>query len=81
MFDMSAQQKQAFSGATNGLSALTFSHVVLFLIGVIATIWLFLIFLGTVGSKNKDRSIFESLKEFAWAIAIFIAVGVIIYYV
>lgn len=81
MFEMSVQQKQAFSDATNGVTALTFGHAVLFLIGLVATIWLFMIFLGTVGNKKKDRSIFESLKEFSWAIAIFIAVGVIIYYV
>ena len=78
MFEMTDQQKQAFSDATNGVSAQTFNHSILFLVGALAIIWLLMVFIGTI--KNKERSLYESLQEFAWAVFIFVAVGVVIYF-
>ena len=78
MFDMTSQQKSAFQAATNGVSAATYCHAILFFVGAIATIWLFLIFMGTI--KNNKRSIYDSLYEFVFAIGIFIAIGVVVYY-
>lgn len=78
MFEMSARQQQAFSTATNGMSANTFCHVILFLIGTITTVWLLLIFIGMV--QNKKHSIYDSMTEFAIAVGIYITIGIIIYY-
>lgn len=78
MFSMSTDQLAAFKMATNGTGAMTFCHLILFLIGVCATIWLLLIFIGTM--KSNTKPIYESIYEFAFAVGVFTAIGVVIYY-
>ena len=78
MFEASEKQKQAFQAATHGLSVEVYAHAILFLIGTLATIWLLLVFIGTI--KNSERSIYESLYEFAFAVGLYIATGIVIYY-
>ncbi len=78
MFEMSDSQSQAFSAATNGMSATSFCHCVLFLIGVTTTIWLLLIFIGTI--KSKKRSLYDSMVEFSIAVCVYVSIGVVIYY-
>ena len=78
MFEMSANQIQAFQNATDGISADTFCRTILFLIGLFATIWLMLIFIGTI--KSNKKSIFESVYEFSFAVCVYIMIGVLIYY-
>jgi cytochrome c biogenesis protein CcdA len=77
MFEMSHLQQQAFEAAT-GTSARTYCHFFLFVIGALATIWLLLVFMGTIKSTRKET--FESLYEFAWAIGIYIAIGGVVYF-
>ncbi len=77
-FDMTPTQSDAFKAATDGVSALTFDHFVLFMIGGLATIWLLLVFLGTV--KNEQKSIYSAMYEFSFGVAIYITIGIIIYY-
>ena len=79
MFEMTAEQQQAFQAATHGTAATTFCHVILYCIGVAATIWLILVFIGTM--KNKERSVYDSVYEFAFGVGIYIAIGTVIYYV
>ena len=78
MFDMTSQQQTAFKEATNGVTSVTYSHTILFLVGAVTTIWLFLIFLGSL--KNPNRSVYDSMYEFAFGIAIYISVGIIVYF-
>tara|TARA_B100001996_G_C18647231_1_gene587895 strand:- start:1229 stop:1474 length:246 start_codon:yes stop_codon:yes gene_type:complete len=77
-FAMTTTESQAFSTATGGISAATFNHFILFLIGGVATIWLFLVFVGLV--QNDEKSIYSAMYEFAFAVGIYITLGVIIYY-
>lgn len=78
MFEMNAAQTDAFSNATNGMTADSFCHVIIFLIGALATFWLFMVFVGTI--KSNKKSIYESLYEFSFAVCIFTILGVVIYY-
>ena len=81
MFEMTSQQEKAFSDATNGISATVFNHLILFIIGVLATIWLLLIFIGTwYEIKNQKMSVGEALSKIAFAIFTYIAVGSMIFY-
>ncbi len=77
-FAMTTQEIQAFNTATGGISASTFNHFILFLIGGVATLWLFLVFVGLV--KNEEKSIYSVMYEFAFAIGIYLTLGVLIYY-
>lgn len=78
MFEMNAKQQAAFKAASDGVSATAFCHLILFFIGVITTVWLVLVFMGTM--KNKTRNVYDSLYEFAFAVAVYIAIGTVIYF-
>lgn len=78
MFEMNAKQQAAFKAASDGVSATTFCHLILFFIGVVTTVWLILVFMGTM--KNPNRSVYDSLYEFAFAVAVYIAIGTVIYF-
>ena len=78
MFDMTDTQKQAFSDATSGMSAISLNHLVLYLIGALATIWLAMIFVGTF--KNRQKEVSEQLTEFAFAVFLFTCIGVVVYF-
>lgn len=78
MFDMTPQQQSAFQAATNGVTAARYDHVILFFIGAVTTIWLLLIFMGTI--KHPKKSLYEAMYEFAFGVGVYIAIGVIIYY-
>lgn len=77
-FSMTSTEASAFKAAANGVSAQTFEHCVLFFIGGLATIWLLLVFLGTV--KSDDKSIYSAMYEFAFGIGIYLSIGILIYY-
>ncbi len=78
MFEMSTAQKQAFNEATHGVGAITYCHLILFFIAGLATIWLLLVFIGTI--KNPECSPYEALNTFAYAVVIYIAVGVVVHF-
>jgi hypothetical protein len=78
MFEMTDAETQAFSEGTHGVSISTYSHTLVFLIGTAATVWLTLIFVGVM--RKKELSGFEAIQEFGWAVLIFIAVGIAIYF-
>jgi hypothetical protein len=81
MFDMTSEQLKAFSDATNGISATVFNHLILFIIGVLATIWLLLIFVGTWQEvKNQKMHVGEALSKITFAVFTYIAVGSMIFY-
>jgi len=81
MFEMTAQQQQAFKDATSGTTALVFNQIVLILIGLFATIWLILFFMGTWASLRQHRiDMGDALLKFAIAVSIYISVGSLIYF-
>lgn len=81
MFDMTVEQKQAFQDATNGIQAYIFNHLILFLVGFLATIWLLLIVIGTWGDiKSHKIDLGEALGKIAFAAFIYIAVGSMIFF-
>lgn len=81
VFEMSPQQFQAFKDATGGVDAYMFNHLILFVIGLLATIWLLLIIMGIwqkVRSQKLDLG--EALGKIAFAALIYIAVGSMIFF-
>ena len=76
MFELNEAQKTAFSDATNGVSVFVFSHGVVFFVGVFATVWLTLLFIGIF--KKQTLSPFEALHEFGWGVLIFTLTGLLI---
>ena len=78
MFEMTDTQNKAFQAATNGMKASTFDHLILFGVAGLATIWLMLVFIGTM--RNPQASPFEALNTFAFAVAVYLAVGVVVYF-
>jgi hypothetical protein len=78
MFEMSDAQSNAFTDATNGMTSKIMCDFILIMIGAVATWWLFMAFIGLF--KRKDVSVYESMYDFAWAIALYILTGVICYF-
>lgn len=81
MFDMNTQQLQAFKDATGGVDAYVFNHLILFVIGLLATIWLLLIVMGIwqkVYTQKIDLG--EALGKIVFAAMIYIAVGSMIFF-
>jgi hypothetical protein len=80
-FDMDSQQIQAFRDATGGVSYLTFNHVILFLIGSFATIWLVGVFFGTwTALQNHRIELGDAMFKFGAAMLVFICVGSMIFF-
>ena len=81
MFDMTTQEQEAFKNATNGVSAHAFNHLILFIIGMLATIWLLLIIAGAWKKvHNQKMDLGEALGMLAFAAMIYIAVGSMIFF-
>lgn len=78
---MNSEQIQAFQDATGGVSYITFNHVILFLIGTFATIWLLGIFFGTwTALQDHKIDLGSAMFKFGAAILIFICMGSIIFF-
>ena len=80
MFEMTSQQTQAFSDATNGVSALDFNHLILFCIGAFAIIWFLLVFVGTWKALlDKKIDMGDAFARLATGIFVLVATGALIY--
>lgn len=78
-FDMTAQQVQAFKDATGGVAATSYNHFVAILIGILATVWLFWICVGTlIALRNHQVEVGDALLKWGMSLMIFIMVGAII---
>lgn len=81
MFEMTFEQQQAFKDAASGTSALVFNHIILMVIGLFATIWLIIFFMGTwVALRQHKIDIGDALLKFALAVSIYVSVGSMIYF-
>ena len=77
MFEVNQQQQDAFKSAS-GVDIWIYDHLILIIIGILALIWLLLIFIGTFG--DRDKSVFDAMYEFSFAVFVLIAVGVLIHF-
>ena len=77
MFEVSPGQRTAFKNASS-VDIWVYDHLILIIIGILALIWLLLIFLGTFGDREKN--VFDSMYEFSFAVFVLIAVGVLIHF-
>lgn len=80
MFEMTTQEEQAFQDAAN-VTAMSFTHAILFVAGLLATIWLMLLFIGishALLARQIDMG--EALSKLAFAAFIYVLIGVLIYF-
>ena len=81
MFDMTVEQKQAFKDAAGGVSASGFSHLILFLIGLLATVWLLMVLVGLWKEmKQQKTDVGEFFGKFLFAVFVYIMVGALIFF-
>jgi len=77
MFDMTANQKTAFSHAT-GIDPVSFSHLIFFLISVLTLIWAAVVIVGI--GKDKKRDIGEKIFCYLWVSLLVAIIGMIVFY-
>ena len=79
-FKMTSEQVQAFSDASGGVTPHEYNHLILLAIGVFATIWLVVFFVGMSKALAKHQiDVAEALVKFCTALVIYIAVGCMIF--
>lgn len=80
MFEMTSGETQAFQDAAN-TSAISYTHAILFVVGMLATIWIVMFFVGMGHALlARQMDIGEAFGKLAFATFIYLLIGVLIYF-